>query len=371
MKTRLFHFELPPELIANAPAVPRESARLLHILSDGTSVDAHVSDLPDLLKAGDVLVFNDTKVIPARLYGTRGEAKIELTLFKQINASDWEALIKNARRLRAGDAVVFAPDLTAIVLHKTPSGPVAVRFNHAGAALMSRLHAVGTMPLPPYIKRPRGGMASDKADYQTLFARYEGAVAAPTAGLHFTTDLLRRLKQKGVETVFITLHVGGGTFLPVKTEDTDDHRMHAEFGIVSDAAARQINAAKRQGRRVIPVGTTALRLLESAADAQGVVHPFRADTRIFITPGYAFKCADALWTNFHLSESTLFMLVCAFAGTDVMKRAYARAVERRYRFFSYGDACLIESPARSAKQPDDQQAQDVHRQRNHADAQRE
>lgn len=368
MKTSLFHFDLPPDLIAAAPACPRESARLLHILPDGTAADAVVGDLPDLLRAGDLLVFNDTKVIPARLFGTRGQAAVELTLFKQINPSDWEALVKNARRLHAGDVIVFDGGLTAEVLHKTPAGPVAVRFNQSGADLEASLNAVGTMPLPPYIKRPRGGLDSDKADYQTIFARNAGAVAAPTAGLHFTEDLLRRLDAKGIDRVFITLHVGGGTFLPVKTDDTDDHRMHAEYGVITAEAARKINAAKRAGRRVIPVGTTALRLLESAADDRGYVRPFGADTRIFITPGYAFKCADALWTNFHLSESTLFMLVCAFAGVDVMKRAYAHAMERRYRFFSYGDACLIESPARRAEQPDDQQAEDAHRQRQRPDA---
>ncbi len=349
MKTSLFHFDLPPDLIADAPASPRESARVLHVLPDGTTAEARVSDLPDLLRAGDLLVFNDTKVIPARLFGTRGRAAVELTLFKQIAASDWEALVKNARRLHVGDEIVFDGGLSAIVLDKTASGPVVVRFNASGAELTQLLNAVGTMPLPPYIKRPRGGRDSDKADYQTIFATHAGAVAAPTAGLHFTADLMRRLERKGIDKTFITLHVGGGTFLPVKTDDTDDHRMHAEYGVITDEAARKINDAKRAGRRVIPVGTTALRLLESAADDAGYVRPFCADTRIFITPGYAFKCADALWTNFHLSESTLFMLVCAFAGLDVMKRAYAHARKRRYRFFSYGDACLIESPARRAE----------------------
>ena len=311
------------------------------------SVAAHdyiVADLDKLLRPDDVLVFNDTKVIPARLYGWRNQAHIELTLFKQENLSDWTTLIKNARRLKIDDCITFAPDFTATVIRKNENGSVLVRFNRSGADLMAALHTVGTMPLPPYIKREKGGLDSDKADYQTIYAKHEGAVAAPTAGLHFTEDLFRRLDQKGIERLFLTLHVGGGTFLPVKVADTDQHQMHAEFGILTPEVADKINTAKAQGRRIIPVGTTSLRLLESATDEQGIIHPFSGETQIFITPGYRFKMADAIFTNFHLSGSTLFMLVCAFAGIDRMKAAYQTALNHGYRFFSYGDACLIERP---------------------------
>ena len=346
MKTAVFQFDLPEELIAHEPVEPRDQARLLHILSDGRCEDATVADLDRLLRPDDLLIFNDTKVIPARLYGMRGAAKIEMTLFKQENLSDWVTLVKNARRLKIGDTVVFTPDFSAVVLHKTESGAVVVRFNKAGADLMAALHTVGTMPLPPYIKRLRGGRESDKADYQTIYARHEGAVAAPTAGLHFTPELFQRLDAKGIERVFVTLHVGGGTFLPVKVDDTDQHRMHAEFGVLSPEVADKINTARRQRRRIVTVGTTSLRLLESAADENGVVHPFAGETSIFITPGYRFKAVDVMFTNFHLSGSTLFMLVCAFAGIDVMKAAYQYAIANRYRFFSYGDACLIEPPAK-------------------------
>ncbi len=342
MKTEIFTFEMPEELIASHPVEPRDAARLMHILPNGGITDGRMTDLVKWLRPDDVLIFNDTKVIPARLYGMRGEAKIEMTLFKQESLSDWTTLIRNARRLKEGDEIIFAPNFSATVLHKTESGAVAVRFNQSGAALMAALHEVGVMPLPPYIKRQRGGDASDKADYQTIYARHEGAVAAPTAGLHFTEGLFRRLDEKGIERLFVTLHVGGGTFLPVKVDDTDKHKMHAEFGVLTAETADKINEARRQGRRIVPVGTTSLRLLESAADDNGVIHPFEGETSIFITPGYRFKAADALFTNFHLSGSTLFMLVCAFAGIDIMKSAYRHAIEERYRFFSYGDACLIE-----------------------------
>lgn len=342
MKTDIFTFDMPMDLIANYPAEPRDSARLLHILPDGGLQDCVVSDLDRLLRPDDVLVFNDTKVIPARLYGTRGEAKIELTLFKQENLSDWTTLIKNARRLKIGDVISFTPNFQATVLQKNETGSVLVRFNQSGADLMVALHEVGSMPLPPYIRRERGGLDSDKADYQTIYAAHEGAVAAPTAGLHFTENLFQKLDRKGIERLFLTLHVGGGTFLPVKVDDTDHHKMHAEFGVLTQEVADKINEAKRQGRRIIPVGTTSLRLLESAADENGIVHPFEGETSIFITPGYRFKVIDAMFTNFHLSGSTLFMLVCAFAGIDTMKQAYQYAIRKKYRFFSYGDACLIE-----------------------------
>ncbi|MBR6412878.1 MAG: tRNA preQ1(34) S-adenosylmethionine ribosyltransferase-isomerase QueA [Alphaproteobacteria bacterium] len=342
MKTDIFKFDLPEGLIANYPAEPRDSARLLHILPNGSLEDKIVADLDSLLRPDDVLVFNDTKVIPARLNGHRDSAQIELTLFKQENLSDWTVLAKKARRLKENDKIEFTPDFYATVLKKNEAGSVLIRFSKAGADLMAALHQVGIMPLPPYIKREKGGKESDKADYQTIYARYEGAVAAPTAGLHFTQDLFNRLDKKGIERLFLTLHVGGGTFLPVKVSDTDNHKMHAEYGVLTEEVADKINAAKRAGRRIIPVGTTSLRLLESAADDGGIVHPFCGETSIFITPGYHFKVIDALFTNFHLSESTLFMLVCAFAGIDRMKAAYHHAIKQKYRFFSYGDACLIE-----------------------------
>ncbi|MBR6231665.1 MAG: tRNA preQ1(34) S-adenosylmethionine ribosyltransferase-isomerase QueA [Alphaproteobacteria bacterium] len=341
MKTSDFDFDLPAELIANVPADPRDSARLLYI--NGFDVtDFGMLDLPRLLKPTDVLVFNDTKVIPARLYGTSGEAKIEMTLFKQVNLSTWESLIKNARRLHTGDKIDITSDFYATVLDKKENGAVVVQFNYAGADLFTKLHEVGTMPLPPYIKRERGGKESDKADYQTIYARHEGAVAAPTAGLHFTERVFKALDDKGIKREFITLHVGGGTFLPVKEENVEDHKMHAEYGVITPEVADRLNHYKNEGRRIVPVGTTSLRLLESAADEKGILHPFAKETAIFITPGYKFKFSDALFTNFHTPQSTLFMLVSAFAGIDEMRSAYKHAVEKKYRFFSYGDACLIE-----------------------------
>lgn len=341
MKTDIFNFDLPPERIAMAPCAPRDAAKLLHICGNRLT-DTRVDALDNLLRPNDVLVFNDTKVIPARLFGTRGEAQVEVTLFKQMDLSRWETMIKNAKRLKIGDTVLFAPDFFAHVLYKTPEGRVVLEFNRSGADLMAQLHLSGTMPLPPYIKRLRGGQESDKADYQTIYARHEGAVAAPTAGLHFTPALFDRLTAKGIQRLFVTLHVGGGTFLPVKTDDTDKHKMHAEIGVIDTETAAAINRFKADGRRIIPVGTTSLRLLESAADENGILHPFSGETDIFITPGYRFKITDALFTNFHLSGSTLFMLVCALAGIETMKAAYAHAIKNEYRFFSYGDACLIE-----------------------------
>ena len=341
MKTEIFDFDLPAELIANRPCEPRDAARLLHI--DGAKLtDGTMQDLVDWLRPTDILVFNDTKVIPARLYGTRGEAQIELTLFKQISLSSWETLVKNARRLHIGDVLTFSAGLSASVLEKRETGTVVVKFNFEGADLFAKLHEVGTMPLPPYIKRLRGGLETDKADYQTVYAKHEGAVAAPTAGLHFTDRLFAALKAKGIQCEFVTLHVGGGTFLPVKVEDTKDHKMHAEYGIVTEEVANRLNRARANGSRIVPIGTTSLRLLESAADENGIIHPFAEETSIFITPGYKFKATDALFTNFHTPKSTLFMLVCALAGIDVMQNAYKHAVEERYHFFSYGDACLIE-----------------------------
>ncbi len=343
MKTEIFTFDMPEDLIANTPANPRDSSRLLYIRPDGSHHDYTVADLDQLLRPDDLLIFNDTKVIPARLYGIRGNAKIEVTLFKQVDLSKWETLIKNSRRLKIGDIIFFNNDFSATVITKYDSGPVLLEFNKSGTDLMAALHTVGTMPLPPYIKRLRGGKESDKADYQTIYADKEGAVAAPTAGLHFTPDLFNRLDTKGIERIFVTLHVGGGTFLPVKVEDTDNHKMHAEFGVLSEENAQKINLAKKQGRRIVTVGTTSLRLLESATDENGIVHAFEGETSIFITPGYKFKATDVMFTNFHLSGSTLFMLVCAFAGIERMKQAYTYAISQNYRFFSYGDACLIET----------------------------
>ena len=341
MRVDIFDFELPEERIANEPASPRESAKLLHIFQNKLE-NKTIKDLPELFQKGDVLVFNDTKVIPARIYGKRGDANIEATLLKQLDLSTWKCLVRNARRLKIGDEVIFSENFKATVLQKDTDGPVTLQFNVKCADLFAQLHLNGIMPLPPYIKRNKGGKESDKSNYQTVFAKHEGAVAAPTAGLHFTEELLQKFKEMGVQQEFLTLHVGGGTFLPVKVEDTENHKMHSEFGIITKEVADRLNEAKKQGRRIIPVGTTALRLLESAADENGVLHPFEDETSIFITPGYRFRFADVLFTNFHLPQSTLFMLVCAFAGIDTMKNAYQHAIDNKYRFFSYGDACLIE-----------------------------
>lgn len=340
MRTDIFDFDLPENRIANEPVFPPESAKLLHITPPTGLCDSTIGDLPSFLTKDDVLVFNDTKVIPARIYGKRGEAEIELTLLKQLDLATWNCLVKNARRLKPEQTIVFSQDLSATVISKTET--VTVRFNKSGADLFTAFHKYGIMPLPPYIKREKGGKEEDKANYQTIYAKHEGAVAAPTAGLHFTEALMQKFDEIGVQKHFITLHVGGGTFLPVKVEDTKDHKMHSEFGVITQETAEALNKAKKEGKRIVAVGTTALRLLESASDENGILHPFEAETDIFITPGYRFRFVDRLFTNFHLSHSTLFMLVCAFAGIDEMKNAYAHAIKNNYRFFSYGDACLIE-----------------------------
>ncbi len=303
--------------------------------------DRHVGELPGLLRPGDLLVFNDTRVIPARLTGTRGAARVSVTLHQSIGADAWRVFAKPAKRLHPGDRIAFAPDFSAEVIERGETGDIVLRFDRGGAELMAALHAHGTMPLPPYI---RGGVADarDSADYQTLFARNAGAVAAPTASLHFTPALIERLAERGVGSAMLTLHVGAGTFLPVKADDTDDHVMHAEIGELTDDAASRINAARRAGGRIVAVGTTSLRLLETAAGEDGVVSAFSGATAIFITPGYRFKAAEMLLTNFHLPRSTLFMLVSAFAGLERMKSAYAHAIRAGYRFYSYGDACLLE-----------------------------
>lgn len=341
MKLELFDFHLPPENIATQPARPRESARLLHI-HQAHLHDHHIADLPSLLRHDDVLVFNNSKVIPARLYGHRGEMKVEVLLHRQQDDGSWLAFARPTKRLKPEQLIVFADDFCATVVNKRPEGDIVLRFNASGAAFSAKLHKYGEMPLPPYIARPEGATSADAEDYQTCYAQHEGSVAAPTAGLHYTPALLETLKNKGIALHWVTLHVGAGTFQPVKAEDTNDHHMHSEWGEVTAETAAAINAAKAQGRRIIAVGTTSLRVLESATSDDGVLHPFARDTAIFITPGYRFKLISALMTNFHLPKSTLFMLVSALAGLDTMQRAYAHAIETGYRFYSYGDACLIE-----------------------------
>lgn len=342
-----FDFELPPALIARHPAMPRDSARLLRVTAAGLE-DRHVRDLPSLLRPGDLMVFNDTKVIPAQLAGTRpagngrGEAAVEVTLLKETGAGSWHALAKPGRRLKAGDRIDFAPGFSATVLSKGEGGEIALSLSLSGPTLAEALHRHGAMPLPPYIRKLRPVESRDATDYQTVYANKEGAVAAPTAGLHFTPRLLAALDARGVEGIHLTLHVGAGTFLPVKSERIAEHRMHGEWGELGDGAAATINRAKAEGRRLVAVGTTSLRLLETAASEDGRVRPFTGETDIFIAPGYRFRSADLLMTNFHLPKSTLFMLVAAFAGLAPMKAAYAHAIARGYRFFSYGDACLLE-----------------------------
>jgi len=354
MKVDLFDFELDKELIAKEPANPRDSSRLLDLSEENTITDRHFYDLPQILKAGDVMVFNDTKVIPARLYGKRGEALVEVTLYHPDDGIRWWSFIKNSKRLHVGDTIRFytsaisadESDFTAEILQKDTEDGVFIKFNCDPDKLGAMLEKYGSMPLPPYIKRdkPLAGLwnpYNDKENYQTVYAKYEGAVAAPTAGLHFTDRLLKQIDDMGVKRVFLTLHVGAGTFLPVKTEDTENHKMHAEYGIISQQTADIINLAKKEGRRVIAVGTTSVRLLESAADDSGILHPFCGETDIFITPGYKFKIIDMIITNFHLPKSTLFMLICAIAGTERMKAAYAHAIAERYRFYSYGDSSIL------------------------------
>ncbi len=339
MKVADFDFDLPSDFIAQRPAAPRDSARLLSV--DDTPGDFTMRDLPGLLRAGDLLVFNDTRVIPTRLHGRRGQARIEATLIRQVAADTWNALVRPARRLAVGDAVNFGGGMVARVEAKAEAGEVTFLFDRAGADLMAALEATGAMPLPPYIKRDGLADARDRADYQTMFARRDGAVAAPTAALHFTPELMAGLARHGVGSVFLTLHVGAGTFLPVKVDNVADHRMHAEWGEVTAETAAAVNAARAAGGRIIAVGTTSLRLLETAAAPNGTLAPFAGETDIFITPGYRFKVADMMLTNFHLPRSTLFMLVCAFAGTARMRAAYEHAKAAGYRFYSYGDGCLL------------------------------
>jgi S-adenosylmethionine:tRNA ribosyltransferase-isomerase len=356
MRVDLFDFELPEERIALRPAVPRDAARLLLVdAKTNRFEDRSIRDLPDLLRPGDALVVNDTRVIPARLEGirVRGDAvaQIEVTLHTRENENTWRAFARPAKRLQVGERIRFGETsesmacllaaLDATVLAKDDGGEVTLAFDLTGPALDEVIATLGQMPLPPYIASRRAMDGQDARDYQTMFAEENGAVAAPTAGLHFTPELIAELETRSVTLHRLTLHVGAGTFLPVKAEDTRDHRIHAEWGSLSPQTADALNAARTSSGRVIAVGTTALRLLESAADENGTLQPFSGETSIFIEPGYRFRAVDALLTNFHLPRSTLFMLVSAFAGLELMKRAYAHAIKEKYRFYSYGDACLL------------------------------
>ncbi len=341
MDISAFDFDLPPERIAQHPARPRDAARLLDVAPNGLC-DGVARDLPGLLRPGDVLVANDTRVIPAQLAARRGQARIGITLDRPLPDGAWHVLARNARRLRPGDILAFeAAFLTAEVVARDADGGAVLRFDREGEALGQALTTAARLALPPYIDRPAGPSPEDTRDYQTIFARHPGAVAAPTAGLHFTPELLDALDRRGVRRVTATLHVGAGTFLPVRSDDVDRHRLHAERGAIGEEAAEAINAARRAGGRIVAVGTTSLRLLESAAADDGTLRPFSGETDLFIRPGFAFRTADLLLTNFHLPRSTLFMLVCAFAGTERMRAAYAHAIAAGYRFYSYGDACLL------------------------------
>ena len=340
MRVDLFDFDLPPERIALRPARPRDSARLLLVPGEGPFSDLTVRDLPGLLQAGDVLVFNDTRVIQAQLEGRRGQAKIGATLHKRIDLRRWHAFIRNAKRLHAGDTIEFAAEVQARAEVQADDGSWTLEFL-GDEPVELLLERAGQMPLPPYIAGKRATDAQDRTDYQTMFAAKDGAVAAPTAALHFTPELLGALDKAGIGHETLTLHVGAGTFLPVKVEDTEAHRMHAEWGTISADVAARLNAARAAGGRVIAVGTTSLRLLESAATDSGMIEAFAGDTAIFITPGYRFKGVDGLLTNFHLPKSTLFMLVSALMGRERMQAAYALAIAEQYRFYSYGDTSLL------------------------------
>lgn len=339
MRVDLFDFDLPPDRIALRPASPRDSARLLAVEGERLS-DHRVTELPDLLRAGDVLVFNDTRVIPAQLEGRRGDARIGATLHKREGPRAWRAFLRNSRRLREGDRIDFGNDVAAIASSKAEDGSMLLAFE-GEEPVEVLLERAGRMPLPPYIAGKRAADEADRRDYQTMFAREGGAVAAPTAALHFTPALMDRLEAAGIAHETLTLHVGAGTFLPVKAEDIDAHVMHSEWGRITGDVADRLNRARAQGGRIVAVGTTSLRLLESAADESGAVGPFEGDTAIFITPGYRFRAIDGLITNFHLPRSTLFMLVSALMGQGTMQGAYAHAIASGYRFYSYGDASLL------------------------------
>ncbi|RLQ89457.1 tRNA preQ1(34) S-adenosylmethionine ribosyltransferase-isomerase QueA [Notoacmeibacter ruber] len=356
MKTDLFDFDLPEHAIALRPAEPREAARLLEVRPGAPDAlnDARIKDLPDILRPGDALVFNDTKVIPAQLEGVRQRegalpARISATLHMRLDLARWKAFVRGAKKLQPGDRILFGSAqsadpsgvLSAAVEEKGDGGETTLVFDLSGAALDEALHALGEVPLPPYISGKRTADERDRADYQTIYARENGAVAAPTAGLHFTDAMMERLDSAGIERHFVTLHVGAGTFLPVKVENTNDHVMHSERGTLSGETAEALNRVRANGGRVVAVGTTSLRLLESAADEAGQLSAWSGATDIFITPGYRFRVIDVLMTNFHLPRSTLFMLVSAFSGLDTMQAAYSHAIAEGYRFYSYGDACLL------------------------------
>ena len=355
MRVDLFDFELPPERIALEPASPREAARMLVVDADGALADRRIGDLPDFIRPGDALVVNDTRVIAARLTGIRvrgdSAAQIEATLIKRVDGSRWRAFVRPAKKLAVGERIRFGETsesmacllgaLDAEVEEKGDGGEVQLTFAFHGAALDEAIERLGAMPLPPYIAARRAPHSGDRSAYQTLFANEPGAVAAPTAGLHFTPELVARIQARGASLHKVTLHVGAGTFLPVKVDETQDHVMHAEWGRIDRTTAAALNETRARGGRVVAIGTTSLRLLESAANEAGTITPFADETSIFITPGYRFRVVDALLTNFHLPRSTLFMLASAFAGLEPMKRAYAHAIEVGYRFYSYGDACLL------------------------------
>ena len=345
MRVDAFDFDLPEDRIALRPAEPRESARLLHVAADGALADRRVADLAQLLRPDDLLVVNDTRVIPARLRGTRrraqASARIEVMLHLREAPDRWRAFVRPAKRIREGETIAFE-GLSAVVQELPGGGEAVLQFDRSGAELDAAIAAAGELPLPPYIEGKRAVDERDRIDYQTSYADEPGAVAAPTAGLHLTKDLLAELERRGIERVRVTLHVGAGTFLPVRADDTDEHVMHSEWGRITEPVAAAISGARRAKRRIVAVGTTTLRILEAAADEDGTVRPLADTTNIFITPGYRFRAVDVLLTNFHLPRSTLFMLVSAFSGLQTMRAAYSHAIERGYRFYSYGDACLLE-----------------------------
>jgi len=347
VKVELFDFTLPEELVAQRPIEPREAARLLVV--GERLLDRRVGDLPALLEPGDLVVLNDSRVLPTRFWGRRGAVEIEATLVEPVGEDAWWALTRPGRRLRPGDRVQLGRDLDAEVRAKDEEGRVLLGFDRAGAELLRAIEEQGAMPLPPYIRRPKGGDPRDLRDYQPIQAREPGSVAAPTASLHLTEALLERLAARGVERAFVTLHVGFGTFAPVKVEDTADHRMHVEYGRIPLATAEAIDRARARGGRIVAIGTTVLRALESRARAHGRVEPGNFATDLFVTPGFRFRVVDRLFTNFHLPRSTLFMLVCAFSGLERMRAAYAHAIAERYRFFSYGDACLLDRREEAAR----------------------
>ncbi|MCT4575289.1 MAG: tRNA preQ1(34) S-adenosylmethionine ribosyltransferase-isomerase QueA [Alphaproteobacteria bacterium] len=341
MKVSDFDFELPKEKIAVRPAEPRDSAKMLCV--KGNKIEDKIFyEIIDELNAGDCLVLNDTKVIPVRIKGKRDAVKIEATLHKMYDEKSWWAFAKPGKRLKIDNTVVFGEGFTAKVIRKDDHNGVLFEFNKSGQELFNALENNGVMPLPPYIERLNGSDKQDASDYQTVYASNEGAVAAPTAGLHFTENLLEEIKNKGIEIVYVTLHVGAGTFMPVKVENTEDHIMHSEYGVITQEKADKLNDVHKNGGKIIAVGTTSMRLLESAVDEKGIIKAFAQETDIFITPGYKFRAVDKLITNFHLPKSTLFMLICAFAGTDNMRKAYSHAMQQDYKFYSYGDACFLE-----------------------------